>query len=126
MRRRWIWKVMAGIVLAAAVLLAMTYGVMWLWNWVVPGVIGWKSIDFLQAMALLVLARLLVGFRGFGGWHRHHRGHWRGRMQERWANMTPEERAKFKESMRGRCGWGHHDHGPRGGDGGASASSGSV
>jgi hypothetical protein len=31
--------------------------------------------------------------------------HWRGRMRERWERMTPEEREKFRESMRGRhCG----------------------
>jgi hypothetical protein len=115
MRRRWIAKGIIGLLLAAAVLVAVTYIVMSLWNWLVPAVIGWKTIDFMQAMGLLVLTRLLVGFRGFGGWHRHHHGHWRGRMQERWANMTPEEREKFKEGMRGRCGW-HHGH-PRGGDG---------
>jgi hypothetical protein len=104
MRRHWILKGLIGVLLAAVVLVGVTYVVMWLWNWLVPGVFGWKSIDFLQAMGLLVLTRLLVGFRGFGGWHRHHHGHWRGRMQERWANMTPEEREKFKEGMRGRCG----------------------
>jgi hypothetical protein len=31
--------------------------------------------------------------------------HWRGRMRDRWEKMTPEEREKFRESMRGRrCG----------------------
>jgi hypothetical protein len=30
--------------------------------------------------------------------------HWRGRMAERWAQMTPEEREKFREGMRARCG----------------------
>ncbi len=104
MRMRWIWKVLMGILLAGVVLLGMSYVVMWLWNWLVPAVIGWKTIDYLQAMGLLVLTRLLVGFRGFGGWHRHHHGHWRGRMHEKWAQMTPEEREKFRQSARGRCG----------------------
>jgi hypothetical protein len=103
MRRHWIAKGLIGILLAAVVLVVVTYAVMYLWNWLVPTLIGWKSIDFLQAMGLLVLTRLLVGFRGFGGWHRHHHAHWRGRMHERWAQMTPEEREKFKEGMRGRC-----------------------
>src|SRR5690349_20365930 len=31
-------------------------------------------------------------------------GHWRARMQERWARMTPEEREKFRDGMRARCG----------------------
>jgi hypothetical protein len=111
MRMHWIGKVFIGVLLGAAVLLGVSYVVMWLWNWLVPPVIGWKTIDFLQAMGLLVLTRLLVGFRGFGGWHhRHHHGHWRGRMQEKWASMTPEEREKFREGMRGRCGWHHRHH----------------
>jgi hypothetical protein len=29
---------------------------------------------------------------------------WRRRMMERWEHMTPEEREKFRQSMRGRCG----------------------
>jgi hypothetical protein len=107
---RWILKVIAGIVLAIAVLALVSWLVMALWNWFVPTVIGWKAIDYWQAMGLLVLSRLLVGFRGFGGWHRHHHGHWRGRMHERWANMTPEEREKFRATMRDRCGWHHRHH----------------
>jgi hypothetical protein len=30
--------------------------------------------------------------------------HWRRRMRERWERMTPEEREKFREGMRGWCG----------------------
>jgi hypothetical protein len=32
-------------------------------------------------------------------------------MKERWANMTPEEREKFRDGMRGRCGHHRHHHG---------------
>jgi hypothetical protein len=110
MRVRWIMKGFVIALLSLAVLLAAGYVVMWLWNWLVPPVIGWKTIDFFQAMGLLVLTRLLVGFRGFGGWHHRHHGHWRARMAERWESMTPEEREKFRESMRGRCGHRHHRH----------------
>jgi hypothetical protein len=34
--------------------------------------------------------------------------HWRHRMKERWERMTPEEREKFRQTVRGRCG----SHGP--------------
>ena len=89
------------MVLAAIVFMtAVTFAVMYLWNWLVPAVTGWKVIDFWQALGLLVLSRLLFGFRGWG----HHRMHWRGRMAERWERMTPEEREKFREGMRARCG----------------------
>ncbi len=78
-----------------------SFVVMNLWNWLVPSVFGWHSITFWQALGLLVLSKILFGgFRG-GPW----RGmHWRHRMMERWQQMTPEEREKFREGMRGRCG----------------------
>jgi hypothetical protein len=55
-----------------------------------------------------VLCRILFG--GFGG----HRGGIRSnvrrriadRMAGRWENMTPEERERFSQGMRGRCGFG--------------------
>jgi hypothetical protein len=90
--------VLAGI----AFMVALTFALMYLWNWLVPAVIGWKTIDFWQAAGLLLLSRLLFGFRGGWGWG-HHRMHCRGRMAERWDRMTPEEREKFREGMRARC-----------------------
>ena len=30
--------------------------------------------------------------------------HWRRRMHERWEHMTPEEREKFRQGVRERCG----------------------
>ncbi|MFM0209613.1 hypothetical protein PQQ96_19610 [Paraburkholderia sediminicola] len=67
--------------------------VMALWNWVVPALfIGGRSIDYLHAMGLLILSRILFGgFRGHGGCHG--RRHWR-----RWERMTPEEREAFQNN----------------------------
>ncbi|MGA7557949.1 MAG: hypothetical protein WCF61_02995 [Terriglobales bacterium] len=77
------------------------YVVMRLWNWLMPVLFGWHAIGFWQAVGILVLSKILFGgFRGRPGG----RMHWRGRMMERWEQMTPEEREKFRESMRGRCG----------------------
>jgi hypothetical protein len=108
-RRNWKFVAFAiGVVLIPIVLAAVSYALMLLWNWLIPAVIGWKAIDFWQAMGLLVLSRLLFGFRG--GWG--HRGGWRGRMRERWDSMTPEERAKFREGMMAKCGWKAPGEGP--------------
>jgi hypothetical protein len=63
---------------------------------------GAQPIDYLHAVGLLALTRILfVGFRGRGGWHGHHQ-------RRHWEQMSEEERQKFQEgmrSMRGRC---HH------------------
>jgi len=63
-----------------------------LWNWVIPAAfVGARSIDYLHAIGLLVLSRILFGgFRGRGGWHGGGHRHWR-----RWERMTPEERENF-------------------------------
>ena len=74
--------------------------VMGLWNWLMPVIFGWRVITFWQALGLLVLSRILFG--RVGGPRRGM--HWRHRMMERWSQMTPEEREKFMEGMKGRCG----------------------
>ena len=108
MKGRWVAHGLKILVLAAIAATALGFVVMGLWNWLVPAVVGWKPIDFWQALGLLVLTRLLFGFRaGFGFGHRMH---WRGRMAERWERMTPEEREKFRAGMHGRCG--HHRGAP--------------
>ena len=87
----------AVIVLAAVA--ALGGAVMLLWNAILPAVFsGARSIDYLQALGLLVLSRILFGgFRGHGGWRS--RRHW-----ARWQAMTPEEREQFQQGMRsGRC-----------------------
>jgi len=72
-----------------------------LWNALLPALFGWPIIGFWQALGLLLLSRLLVGgLRGGSG----RRAHWRGRMSERWAQMSEEERAQFRAGLRGRCG----------------------
>src|SRR2546421_68092 len=72
-----------------------------LWNWVMPALFGQDLIGFWQALGLLVLSKILLGgFRGRPSPHMF----WRRRMMERWAQMTPEEREKFRQGMRGRCG----------------------
>jgi hypothetical protein len=79
--------------------------VMSLWNWLLPSLFGWKLITFWQALAMLVLCRILFG--GFGG-HRSMRPHRRWRMRagmaEHWERMSPEERERFRAGMHGRCG----------------------
>lgn len=75
--------------------------VMSLWNVLMPGIFAVRAISFWQALGLLVLSKIL-----FGGFRPHGGGgsRWRRRMLERWEQMTPEEREKFKHGMRRGCG----------------------
>jgi hypothetical protein len=98
-------KIALFAVLAAAV---AGFVVMTLWNFLMPGIFGVRSIGFWQALGLLILSKILFGgFRPHGGGPR-----WRRRMLERWEGMTPEEREKFKQGMRRGCGFRQNTESP--------------
>ena len=99
MKRSWFFRGLTMLAFASAFLAAFGYVVMTLWNAVLPAVAGVHAITFFQAVGLLVLSRIL-----FGGLRRHRGWHWRGRMQARWQQMTPEERDQFRSRV-GR--WSH-------------------
>jgi len=84
------------LVLLPIGILAITifgFGVMSLWNWLVPALFGGKLITFWQALGMLVLSRILVG------------GLSRPRVVHKWEQLTPEEREKFRAGMmRRQCG----------------------
>jgi len=100
MRRYWFARGLRLLLVGAAAVAVFGLVVMTLWNWLVPDLFGWRPIGFGQALGLLILTRLLFGgFRGGPG----HRLRWRHRVRERWEQMTPEERERFREGLRG-CG----------------------
>ncbi len=72
-----------------------------LWNWLLPGLFGWRQITFWEALGLLALCRILFGGFRLGG-HGSPRSNIRRRMAERWEQMTAEEREKYRQSFRGR------------------------
>jgi hypothetical protein len=92
-----VWRV-SKLLLILPAAAALGWMVMLLWNAVVPtAFVGGRSIDFLHALGLLVLSRILFGgFRGYGGWRRHR--HWR-----RWEAMTSEERDQLRQTIAARC-----------------------
>ena len=101
MKRRWYFIIPAGI--AGMVLFAFIGGevVRLLWNWLAPTLFGLRQITFWQALGLLAICRILFG--SFGG-HRGPGYRARHRMAERWESMSPEERERWRQSWRGRCG----------------------
>ncbi len=96
MRRYWVFRGLRLIAFAALAVVLSGYVVMTLWNAVLPAATGLHAISFVQALALLVLSRILFG--GLRGWGRRG-GHWRGRMRARWQQLSPEERERFRDIM---------------------------
>ena len=105
MRRRTRLLFLAPVAILGIVLFIFIGGeiVRQLWNWLLPPIFGWRQITFWQALGLLALCRILFG--GFGR-HGYGRSNFRRRMEERYANMTPEERERLRQGMRARWGFG--------------------
>jgi hypothetical protein len=101
MKARWAIRGLKIGAIAIAAATVLGFIVMGLWNWLAPAVFGARTITFWQALGILVLSKILFGgFRGRPGYG----GHWRHRMSDRWAQMTPEERERFRQGIRSRCG----------------------
>jgi Ca2+/H+ antiporter, TMEM165/GDT1 family len=80
---------------------AFSFLAMSLWNALLPNIFGLRTISFWQALGLLVLSKVLFGgFRPYAG------AGLRGqrRLLERWEQMTPEERERFRQGLRRGCG----------------------
>jgi Ca2+/H+ antiporter, TMEM165/GDT1 family len=100
-RRKLAFIIPIGLLAIAAFLGVFAGAVMLLWNNVLAVVLHISTISFWQALGILVLSKILFGgFRG-AHWGRHR---WKEKMQQRWTNMTPEEREKFKQEWGNRCG----------------------
>jgi Ca2+/H+ antiporter, TMEM165/GDT1 family len=100
------WMIIAPLAILAIPVFIAIGGelVMHLWNWLLPPLFGWRQVTFWQALGLLALCRILFGSWGGHGSDRSPvRRRMKERMDERWERMTPEEREKFRQSLRGRC-----------------------
>lgn len=97
-KKSWIFLILC----PPLIFLGVTWIVMALWNCILPEIIGVKSINFWQAMGILVLSKILFGgFHGkFGqGMRDMKQKHLRHKME----GMSYEEKEKFKEVWRNRC-----------------------
>ncbi len=95
---------------AAVAALLMGALVMWLWNAILPALLGVAFISYWQAVGLLVLCRILFGNFGRGAmgsparWKNHEGFRGGTQWREKWTSMSDEERAKIREEWRKRCG----------------------
>lgn len=97
-------KIVFFLLVAALFIAALGWIVMFLWNNILVEVTSVQSLSFIQAVGLLLLARILFGsFRfgppPFGGSRRSRPAYWK----EKWMNMSEEEKAAFKEKWKNRC-----------------------
>jgi hypothetical protein len=84
----------------AAGIFIFSYVVMYLWNAILPEVLGVHIITFWQALGILVLSKILFG--GFGMHHNRSHIHHTQEMREKWMNLSQEEKDKMKNEWKGR------------------------
>lgn len=87
-------------IMAAAFLALISFIVMQLWNHLLPDILHVQPINIWQAAGIFILCKILFGFgkpRQFGG----NKTLFKSRLRERFKNMSPEERARFKEKFAG-------------------------
>lgn len=95
-------RIAKGIAIAIAAIIGITIFVFLggkivqlLWNWLLPELFGFPQLGYWQALGILALSRILFG--GFGRGGGGHRRDWGSR-------MSKEERERFRQRMRDRCG----------------------
>ncbi|WP_202409452.1 hypothetical protein [Hufsiella arboris] len=92
---------------AAAFLSLVSFIVMTLWNNLLPEILHVGTITFWQAMGIFILCKILFGFGKGGGRFGRGGAPWMKRgMEERFKNMSPEDKEIFKQKMKDRmCGF---------------------
>jgi hypothetical protein len=102
---KWKWIFIPPLAILAMLPFIVIGGeiVLYLWNWLVPALFGWRQITFWQAVGLLALCRILFGR---SRWHGPGRSGFCRRMKERCERMTPEEREGSRQRMRDCFGFG--------------------
>ncbi|MBK8925971.1 MAG: hypothetical protein IPM74_08715 [Crocinitomicaceae bacterium] len=101
MKAKYIWWPIG----FAAIVVIVSFIVMWLWNWLMPELFGLVVINFWQALGLLILSKILFG----GVWGHHkacHHGHhhdWKYRFKSKWQCMSEDERKKWEDKFAAKC-----------------------
>ena len=101
MKGNWAVKIMSFLAFLVVVAAVMSFFVMRLWNRLMPNVFGLHAISYWQALGIFILSKILfTSFRGRPAGS----GGWRERRLRKFAQMTPEERERFRAGMMDRCG----------------------
>lgn len=104
-RKFWLLRGLRFFLFAALFVTAAVFFTQYLWNWLMPELFHLPALSLAQTFGLLLLSRILFGFRGgrSGSWAQK-RNAWQQRMAGRVENLSPEAREKFRQQMQNRCG----------------------
>lgn len=101
-KKFWVKKAIFIPILIAAGVFIFGHVTMYLWNAILPAVIGVQAITFWQAIGILILSKIL--FSGFHGRHGHRGFHDHGKaMREKWMNLSPEQKENLRKKWWGKC-----------------------
>lgn len=77
------------------IIAVISFIVLLLWNWLMPAIFNLPEINYLQAIGILILSKIL--FLGIG--KHDHRNHWKDR--EYWKKKFDENQSSFSEKANG-------------------------
>lgn len=75
------------------------FGTMHLWNWIMPYLFKFPTVDFKMAIGMVVLSKILLGGIRIKTAPIGQRKLWRAK----WESMSNEERQEFKTSFAEKC-----------------------
>ena len=104
MKSNWITRGFQIVLFLLIVIAGFGQAVLQLWNLLMPGIFGLPIISFWQAVGLMALSWIFFGGLGMFRGRPLYANQWRHRMAERWEQMPIEERDKFRQGLKHRCG----------------------
>jgi hypothetical protein len=99
-RFHWAKLVILFIVIGPIAIFIFGWIVMFLWNNALAPVLHISEVTFWQGLGILVLCKIL--FSSFSGGRSRRHSTWKERITQKWNNMTPEEKEKFKQKWEDR------------------------
>lgn len=93
-------------VIGLAAIFLFGFVIQWLWNTLMPQIFNLQPIGYWQAIGLFILSRIFFGgfFKGDRNKGRCGNSSGADNCRNKWKDMTEEERARFKNEWRKRCG----------------------
>lgn len=89
----WIIKMIFWFLIMVAV---FAYAVMLLWNWLIPELFRGNPINFWQALGLMALSKLLIGFGT------HSAGHFKSKFMHKYSSLPEHEKEELRQKFKDR------------------------